>query len=112
MTEVVPSWILKGGRAEKHLHDLKLLIAAWGDPHPYEVAIRSEGKKDVYRLHFTSTPGPDMTFVPAQTRRKMSAFARSSARFAYAASAIRSRFFLPIRHSPISRMRLSPRSRC
>ncbi len=35
MSELVPSYILKADRAEKHLHDLEVTIAKWADTHPY-----------------------------------------------------------------------------
>ncbi len=56
MSELVPSYILKADRAEKHLHDLKVTIAQWADTHPYEVRRGFNGKRDSHHLWFTSSP--------------------------------------------------------
>ena len=56
MAELVPSYILKADRAEKHLHDLKVTIAQWADTHPYAVSLSADGKRDSCHLRFTSSP--------------------------------------------------------
>lgn len=59
MGALVPSYIAKLGRAEKHLLDLEAAIETFGgssaDTRPYTVRKRIEGKKkrEVHRLHFT-----------------------------------------------------------
>lgn len=62
MDVVVPSFLAKIGRAEKHLVELKDSIERYGgsdaDSRPYAVRTRIEGKKKrkVHRLHFTRSP--------------------------------------------------------
>jgi len=56
VSELVPSYILKADRAEKHLHDLKVTIAQWADSHPYEASRGFNGKHDSRHLRFTSSP--------------------------------------------------------
>ncbi len=56
MSELVPSYILKADRAEKHLHDLKVTIGQWAETHPYEVRRGFKGKRDARYLRFTSSP--------------------------------------------------------
>jgi hypothetical protein len=51
---IIPSCLLKLERAEKHLVDLELEIAAYCDSHPYTVRVGIEGKRKVHRLCFTS----------------------------------------------------------
>jgi hypothetical protein len=65
VTEVVPSFILKGSRAEKHLHDLKIEIDKWADTHPYEVRTTHYRKRDVHNLRFTSQPPPEIGLIAA-----------------------------------------------
>ena len=56
---IVPSFVAKLNRAEKHLVELKAAIDAFGgssaDTRPYTVSTRIEGKKkrEIHRLHFT-----------------------------------------------------------
>ncbi|MGD0054636.1 MAG: hypothetical protein ABSC34_04265 [Acidimicrobiales bacterium] len=54
MDELIPSYLLKMERAEKHLKDLKIAIAEYASSHPYTVTVGREGKRQVHRLHFTS----------------------------------------------------------
>jgi hypothetical protein len=59
MPAIVPSYIDKASRAEKHLIDLKAAIDAYSATHPYTVSERIEGKKKpakVRRLEFTADP--------------------------------------------------------
>src|SRR5665647_3685417 len=59
MAELVPSFLAKLSRAEKHLADLQAAIDTWaGPPHPYAVSKRVEGhrKREVYRLEFSRSP--------------------------------------------------------
>jgi hypothetical protein len=62
---LVPSFILKADRAEKHLGDLRGEIAQWADTHPYEVCTRYEGKRKVRYLHFTAQPSPEVSVIAA-----------------------------------------------
>jgi hypothetical protein len=62
---LIPSYILKAGRAEKHLHDLKLAIAKWADTHPYEVRTTRYRKRDAHHLRFTSSPPPEISVIAA-----------------------------------------------
>lgn len=62
---LVPSWYLKGHRAEKHLHDLKCEIRRWADTHPYERVTHVESGKEVQQLHFTSSPPSDVGMIAA-----------------------------------------------
>lgn len=66
MTAVVPSFIAKVTRAEKHIADLESEIAAYAARKPYTVRARVEGKKKVHRLEFTSDPAnTDIALVAA-----------------------------------------------
>lgn len=64
MTAIVPSFVAKLDRAEKHIADLNEAIERYGGTHedaasrPYTVRARVEGKKKgkVHRLHFTRHP--------------------------------------------------------
>jgi hypothetical protein len=60
-----PSYDLKADRAEKHLVDLEEAIAAYAASDPYEIAVRSEGKKkpNVHRLHFTRQPDDEVALI-------------------------------------------------
>jgi hypothetical protein len=51
---IIPSCLLKLERAEKHLIDLELEIAAYCDSHPYTARVGMASKRKVHRLHFTS----------------------------------------------------------
>ncbi len=62
MVELVPSYILKADRAEKHLGDLKFAIAAWANTHPYEMRPGREGKM---QLHFTAGPPQQIGIIAA-----------------------------------------------
>ncbi|HEX6539058.1 MAG TPA: hypothetical protein VF155_07760 [Candidatus Dormibacteraeota bacterium] len=63
--DLVPSYILKAGRAEHHLHDLKLAITKWADSHPYEVRPAHHRKINAYRLRFTANPPPPISLIAA-----------------------------------------------
>jgi hypothetical protein len=65
MAGLVPSYILKGNRAEKHLQDLKIEIGKWADTHPYEVSTTHYRKRDVQHLRFTSAPPPEVGAIAA-----------------------------------------------
>jgi hypothetical protein len=65
MAGLVPSYILKGNRAEKHLHHLKVKIGKWADTHPYEVRTTHYRKRDVQHLRFTSSPPPEIGTIAA-----------------------------------------------
>jgi hypothetical protein len=65
VVSLIPSFILKGERAEKHLRDLKAEIAKWSDTHPYEVRATHYGKRDVYHLRFTAAPPPEIGMIAA-----------------------------------------------
>jgi len=65
MSDMVPSYILKLDRAQEHLEILKGQIETFSDSHPYTVAKRREGKKEVWRLHFTSGPPTSVLLVGA-----------------------------------------------
>lgn len=58
MPPIVPSYIGKVGRAEKHLVDLKAAIDNWGGPNaqprPYTVRKRRQSKRQRWELHFTA----------------------------------------------------------
>jgi hypothetical protein len=54
--EIVPSYIAKVTRAEKHIADLETEIARYAACKPYAVREAIEGKKKVHRLVFTSHP--------------------------------------------------------
>jgi hypothetical protein len=62
VSALVPSFLSKLDRAEKHLADLNKAVRRYGgdagSAHPYTVRKRVEGnnKRDVYRLHFTRSP--------------------------------------------------------
>jgi hypothetical protein len=62
MADIIPSYLAKLARAEKHLADLKDAIDVYGgvgtSSHPYTLRKRVEGydKREVYRLHFTRSP--------------------------------------------------------
>ncbi len=59
MTELVPSFLSKLERAEKHLADLDDAVAAYGGSdgsRPYTVRDGIEGERKVHRLHFTRSP--------------------------------------------------------
>lgn len=62
MAELVPSYLAKLNRAEKHLADLDEAISAYSNPadgsRPYTVRKRIEGhgQREVHRLHFTRHP--------------------------------------------------------
>ena len=56
MVELVPSFILKADRAEKHLNDLRTAINDWADTHPYEVSTTHYRKGDKHHLRFTTNP--------------------------------------------------------
>jgi hypothetical protein len=62
MSELVPSFLSKLDRSEKHLADLDAAIGDYGSAsgrsRPYTVSKRIEGhdKREVYRLHFTRSP--------------------------------------------------------
>ncbi len=58
MTAIVPSYLAKLARAEKHLVDLKAEIGRYASTKPYTVRDRIEGKKQrkTYRLAFTTDP--------------------------------------------------------
>ena len=62
MTEVVPSYLKKLTRAEKHLNELKTEVKRYGDSHPYEITEGIEGQtkkrrgRFVRRLEFTRLP--------------------------------------------------------
>lgn len=60
-----PSYFLKLDRAQVHLDVLRLEIEAFADSHPYTVTKRREGKKEVWRLEFTSDPSPEISLVGA-----------------------------------------------
>jgi hypothetical protein len=62
--DIVPSFLLKADRAEKHLHDLKLEIQKWADTHPYEVAPPAKGE-DAHRVKFVSSPPPTVGIIAA-----------------------------------------------
>lgn len=55
---LVPSFIAKLSRAEKHLADLQVAIHEYGagPPHPYAVRKRIEREREVYRLEFSRSP--------------------------------------------------------
>jgi hypothetical protein len=54
--ELIPSFISKINRAEKHLGELEGAVDSYAVTHPYEVGHRMEGKKKVPILHFTALP--------------------------------------------------------
>jgi hypothetical protein len=62
MADIIPSYLAKLTRAEKHLIDLKDAIDEYGGAnaasHPYALRKRVEGhdKREVHRLHFTRSP--------------------------------------------------------
>lgn len=66
MPQLVPSYLAKLSRTEKHLVDLEAAIKAFGgstaETRPYTVRKRVEGKREVHRLHFTRSA--DNTEVP------------------------------------------------
>jgi hypothetical protein len=57
VAELLPSFLGKLDRAEKHLRELEWVLADYAGTdkasRPYTVRKRVEGKKQVYRLHFT-----------------------------------------------------------
>lgn len=63
MSDLVPSYILKLNWAQKHLDALKCEIEAFVNTHPYTVTKRREGKKDVWRLTFTSVLPSDISLI-------------------------------------------------
>lgn len=62
MADIIPSYLAKLTRAEKHLADLQDAIDAYGGvgtaSRPYTLRKRVEGqdKREVHRLHFTRSP--------------------------------------------------------
>ncbi|MGA2522057.1 MAG: hypothetical protein ABSG81_14725 [Acidimicrobiales bacterium] len=57
MTEpLVPSYLKKLARAEKHLADLKAEFGRFADRHPYTLAITVQRQRNLYRLEFTESP--------------------------------------------------------
>jgi hypothetical protein len=58
MPAIVPSYIAKLARAEKHLMELDAAITAWANTHPYRVVKRLErtGKRPTFRITFTAEP--------------------------------------------------------
>jgi hypothetical protein len=56
MTAIVPSFLAKLARAEKHLADLKTEIDRYAGSKPYTVRKGVEGEREVHRLHFTRYP--------------------------------------------------------
>jgi hypothetical protein len=56
MTSIIPSYIAKVTRAEKHIADLEAEIARYAARKPYAVREAIEGKKKVHRLVFTRDP--------------------------------------------------------
>lgn len=59
MSAIIPSYIAKIARAEKHLIELDAEIERYCSSHPYAVGERMEGKKKprlVRFLHFTASP--------------------------------------------------------
>ena len=65
MSGIVPSYILKLDRAQEHLDVFKSEIQTFVDSHPYTVTKRQEGKKEVWRLHFTSQLPAHISLVGA-----------------------------------------------
>ena len=63
--DIVPSYILKAERAEKHLQDLKAVLSRWADTHPYEVSTTHYRKRDERRLHFTASPPREAALIAA-----------------------------------------------
>ena len=56
MPELVPSYLKKLTRAEKHLADLKVEIDRYLSRHPYEVVTTVTRREKAHRLEFTSFP--------------------------------------------------------
>ena len=65
MADIVPSFILKADRAEKHLGHLKVKIDEWASTHPYEVRTTLYRKRKAYHLRFTSNPPPEVSLIAA-----------------------------------------------
>jgi hypothetical protein len=53
---VVPSYLKKLARAEKHLADLKTEFKRFADRHPYTLAMTVQRQRKLYRLEFTESP--------------------------------------------------------
>ena len=56
MAEVVPSYMRKLERAEKHLADLRTAIDEWSKHHPYEVHATRHRRRTAFHLVFTEDP--------------------------------------------------------
>jgi len=65
VASLVPSYIVKADRAEKHLQDLRAAINAWANTHPYEVRTTHYRKRNAYHLRFTSSPPPEISAIAA-----------------------------------------------
>lgn len=59
----LPSYDLKVDRAEKHLIDLELEIRRYVRLHPYQVGVRMENERKIYRLEFTRQPDPELALI-------------------------------------------------
>jgi hypothetical protein len=56
MSQIVPSYMLKIARAEKHLVDLRREVDRYSDREPYTVDSRHYRKRHEHRLAFTEDP--------------------------------------------------------
>jgi hypothetical protein len=56
MTEIVPSYMRKLRRADRHLAELKRAIDTWAGRHPYEVRTTTYKKRSAFHLAFTEDP--------------------------------------------------------
>jgi hypothetical protein len=63
VADLVPSFVLKMSRAEKHLIELEAETTRYADSNPYEVRTTREGKRDVHRLWFTVSPSPEIAII-------------------------------------------------
>jgi len=98
-----PSHIRKIDWAEKHLVKLEELVGDFANSHPYTVTRRVEGqrkKRAVWRLEFTSQPGPDLSLIVGDILYNM----RSSLDHLAAAlvkPSLRSKVMFPIFTEPV-----------
>lgn len=59
----MPSYLRKIARAQKHLEDLKPIIAGYVDSQPYELARSSTDGSSLYRIHMTSSVPRDVPLI-------------------------------------------------
>lgn len=65
MSLIVPSYLLKMQRAEKHLAEAEGIIADYVESHPYEVGVgvADEHGRSIRTLRFTKQPSDDLAIV-------------------------------------------------